>query len=94
MSIGGQAAYVDFVSPGQVNALVPSNVAPGSQPLTVTTTGGSTFGYVITVNPTQPEVYAPAFNINGNRYARGVAFRRCHLRSAARHDSWRDLQAG
>jgi uncharacterized protein (TIGR03437 family) len=69
VSIGGQAAFIDFVSPRQVNALVPSNVAPGPQQLTVTSAGGTTLGYVITVNPNQPEMYAPpAFYINGNQY--------------------------
>jgi len=69
VSVGGQAAYIDYISPGQVNALVPSNVAPGPQQITVTTPGGTTPGYVITVNPNQPEVYAPpAFNVGGNQY--------------------------
>ncbi len=70
VSIGGQAAFIDYVSPGQVNALVPSNVTAGPQSLTVTTGGGTTLSYVITVNPNPPEVYAPpAFYINGNQYA-------------------------
>jgi uncharacterized protein (TIGR03437 family) len=69
VSVGGEAAYIDYVSPGQVNALVPSNVATGPQELTVTTPGGTTLGYVITVYPNQPEVWAPpAFNIGGNQY--------------------------
>jgi len=67
--IGGQAAFLDFISPGQVNALVPSNVTPGPQSLTVTTGGGTSPSYVITVNPNQPELYAPpALYINGNQY--------------------------
>jgi uncharacterized protein (TIGR03437 family) len=73
VSIGGKAAFIDFISFGQVNALVPSNVAPGPQQLTVTTAGGTTLGYVITVYPNQPEMYAPpAFNINGNQYVAAV----------------------
>ena len=33
VTIGGQPAFIDYLSPGQVNAQVPSNVAPGSQPV-------------------------------------------------------------
>ncbi len=69
VNVGGQAAYIDYISLGQVNALVPSNVAPGPQQITLTTPGGTTPGYVITVNPNQPEVYAPpSFNVGGNQY--------------------------
>jgi uncharacterized protein (TIGR03437 family) len=49
--IGGQAACVAFISPGQVNALVPSNVASGSQPLTVTVDNVTSAAYSVTVNP-------------------------------------------
>jgi len=35
VSIGGQAAFVDYISPGQVNALVPSNVSTGPQSMAV-----------------------------------------------------------
>ena len=39
----------------------------------MTTAGGTTLGYVITVYPNQPEMYAPpAFNINGNQYVAAV----------------------
>ncbi len=73
VSVGGQAAFIDYVSSGQVNALVPSNVAPGPQQITVTTPGSTTPGYVITVNPTQPELWAPAaFNVGGNQYVAAV----------------------
>ncbi|HTP34261.1 MAG TPA: hypothetical protein VMJ75_18915, partial [Candidatus Acidoferrales bacterium] len=35
VTIGGQSAFIDYVSPTQVNAQVPSNVAPGPQPVVV-----------------------------------------------------------
>jgi hypothetical protein len=41
VTIGGQDAFVDFISPGQVNAQVPSNVATGTQPVVVMTAGGA-----------------------------------------------------
>lgn len=55
VNIGSQAAYVSFVSPKQINVLVP-DVGLGSMPLTVTTPGGSSAPF--TVNSQQ---YGPAF---------------------------------
>lgn len=69
VTIGGKAAFVDFISPGQVNALVPSNVAAGTQPITVTVGSLTSAAYSITVNPAQPGLDAPSsFNIGGNQY--------------------------
>src|SRR6202012_4312761 len=61
-------AYVDYVSPGQVNVQVPSDVPSGSQPIVVTTAGGQSLPYMITVNPVQPGVLAPlSFLTNGHQ---------------------------
>ncbi len=69
VTIGGQSAYIDYVSPGQVNAQVPSNVATGSQPVVVTTAGGSSLPYTITVNTTEPGLLAPpAFKLSAGQY--------------------------
>ena len=69
VSIGGQAAFLDYVSPGQVNAQVPSNVLTGTQPIVVTTAAGSSTAYNITVNATQPGMIAPpSFAIGGKQY--------------------------
>lgn len=68
--IGGQAAYVAYVSPGQINAQVPSNVAAGLQPLTVTTGAGTSAATNVQVNATQPGFNAPAvFKVGGRQYA-------------------------
>jgi uncharacterized protein (TIGR03437 family) len=68
VTIAGLPAYVDYVSPGQVNVQVPSGVPPGSQPIVVTTAGGQSVPYMITVNPVQPGVLAPlSFIINGQQ---------------------------
>ena len=68
--IGTQAAFVQYISPGQVNAQVPSNVAAGSQQLTLSTAVGTSAPYAITVNQTQPGLLAPpTFSIGGRRYA-------------------------
>ncbi len=69
VTIGGQSAFIDFVSPGQVNAQVPSGLASGNQPVVVTTAGGSSAAYNIVVNATEPGLLAPAvFNLPAGQY--------------------------
>ncbi|HEY4361935.1 MAG TPA: IPT/TIG domain-containing protein [Bryobacteraceae bacterium] len=68
--IGSTPAFVDYVSSNQINALIPSTVAPGTQQLTVQTDYGTSAPYNITINPRQAGVYAPAaFRIGGKQYA-------------------------
>jgi uncharacterized protein (TIGR03437 family) len=70
VTIGGADAFIDYISPGQVNAQVPSTVGTGPQPVIVKTAQSSTAPYTITVNPTQPGLLAPtSFNIGGVQYA-------------------------
>ena len=69
VTIGGQAAFIAYASPGQVNALVPSNVGTGQQQITVTTAIGTSNSYTVTVNPTAAGMLAPAYlNIGGVQY--------------------------
>jgi len=69
VTIGGQPAFIDFVSPGQVNAQVPSNVPAGAQTMTVTTPAGTSSTYPITVNALQPGMLAPPqFAVNNKQY--------------------------
>jgi uncharacterized protein (TIGR03437 family) len=69
VTIGGQAAFIAYVSPGQVNGQVPSNVATGQQQITVTTAAGTSAPYAVTVNPTAAGMLAPAsFKIGGVQY--------------------------
>ena len=69
VTIGGLAAYVSYISPTQINALVPSNVGLGSQPLTVDTSGGRSAAFTVNVNATEPGFYAPAsLNSGGKQY--------------------------
>jgi len=73
VSIGGQAAFVDFISGGQVNAQVPSNVATGTQSLTVKTAAGSSAAVTVTVNATEPGMFAPPLlNVGGTQYLGAV----------------------
>jgi uncharacterized protein (TIGR03437 family) len=67
--VGGQSAFVDYISADQVNVQVPLNLAAGTQPLIVTTAFGASAAYNLTVGP-QPGVYAPPFlTIGGKQYA-------------------------
>jgi uncharacterized protein (TIGR03437 family) len=55
VTIGGKAAYIDFISPGQINLLAP-DLAFGPLPLTVTTPGGTSATFTVTSSQ-----YGPAF---------------------------------
>jgi len=73
VTIGGEAAFVSYISGGQVNAQVPLDVGTGSQLLTVTTAGGTSAAYTLTVNATEPGLYAPpSDNIGGKQYAEAL----------------------
>ena len=69
VTIGNQAAFIDFISAGQVNAQVPSGVGTGQQTVTVSNGGAVSAPLTVTVNATQPGLYAPPnFNIGGKQY--------------------------
>jgi len=57
VSIGGAAAYVSYISPGQINAVAPQN-SSGSVSVTVTNSLGTSQDYTVTSNQ-----YSPAFFI-------------------------------
>jgi len=70
VTIGGKSAFIDYISPGQINALLPSDTPTGTQPLVVTNGKDTSAAYSLTVNPTQAGLLAPLnFNINGVQYA-------------------------
>jgi len=74
VTIGGQPAFIAYVSAGQVNAQVPSNVGPGPQQVTVSTLSGGSDPRTIIVNTVQPGLFAPPFfQIGGKQYA-GATF--------------------
>ena len=70
MSIGGQAAFVDYISATQVNAQLPSEhrhrrpaATDGHQ------RNGTSTAVNLTVNPTEPGLLAPAsFKVGANQY--------------------------
>ena len=69
VTIGGQAAFVDFISPLQVNVQVPGGVSTGPQPLVLTVGSNPSQPFTSTVNVTQPGLLAPPnFKIDGTQY--------------------------
>ena len=70
VTIGGQSSFIDYISPSQVNALVPSNVPTGLQQIMVTTAVGTSAAYNVTVNTAEPGLLSPSsFTIGGVQYA-------------------------
>jgi uncharacterized protein (TIGR03437 family) len=75
VSVGGQAAYIDYISPGQVNALVPSDVPYGTGEVNITLTNskGTSDPFPIYVYQTLPGLLAPAsFMLNNKQYVAAI----------------------
>jgi uncharacterized protein (TIGR03437 family) len=70
VTVGGQAAFTYFVSPGQIDVEVPGGVASGSQPVVVTTEAGASAPFNVTVNSRQPGLLAPTttFKVGATQY--------------------------
>ena len=70
VSVGGRDAFVYFISPGQINALIPSDVLPPSAQVTVTNAAGTSNAYTLALNPVQPGFLASAeFKVATTQYA-------------------------
>lgn len=70
VTVGGKSLFIDYVSAGQVNGQVPSDVATGPQQVIVTTATGSSAPFTINVNATEPGLLAPPqFKLSGTQYA-------------------------
>jgi uncharacterized protein (TIGR03437 family) len=68
VTIGGQSAFVSYISGNQLNVQVP-NVGTGPQPLIVNTPAGASPPYNLTISATEPGLLAPAsFTIGGKHY--------------------------
>ena len=69
VTIGGESAFIDYVSAIQVNVQVPSGVGTGSQPLILSTGSATSSAYSVKVAATDPGFWAPAsFKIGGDQY--------------------------
>ncbi|MEP6962980.1 MAG: IPT/TIG domain-containing protein [Acidobacteriota bacterium] len=67
VTIGGRAAYVSYVSPGQINIQVPDALPAGSHEIVVTNAVGSSAPYRITVEETLPGILAPPSLLAGDK---------------------------
>lgn len=56
VTVGGQAAYITFISPGQINILVPNNAGTGPKTVIVKQPAGTSAPFTTTSS-----VYSPAF---------------------------------
>ena len=56
VTVGGQTAYLYFISPGQINFIVPP-VAPGPQSVVVKTSAGSSAAFTVTVASSGPAFF-------------------------------------
>ncbi len=71
--IGGQAAFLSYVSPDQINAQIPSGVGLGSQEIRVITAGIASAPRSIDLNQVQPGLLAPAsFKLAGKQYTEAL----------------------
>jgi len=69
VQISNAAAFVEYISPTQLNVQVPSNVSTGSQQLTVSTAIGTSPPFNLQINTVQPGLYAPPqIAIGGKQY--------------------------
>ena len=70
VTIGGQKAFVEYISPGQIDVQTPSSIATGGPLPVVVTNGYSSAPFNVTVNVAAPGLLATApFQISGKQYA-------------------------
>jgi uncharacterized protein (TIGR03437 family) len=70
VTVASQAAYVEYVSPTQVDVQVAGGLGTGSQSVVVTTEAGSSAPFTVTMDAVQPGLLAtPSFDIGGTQYA-------------------------
>ena len=70
VTIGGKSAFIDYISPGQINALISSDTPTGTQQLIVRSGNDTSAPYNLTINATEAGFLAPPnFNTGGFQYA-------------------------
>jgi uncharacterized protein (TIGR03437 family) len=73
VTIGGQAAFISYISPDQIDAEVPSGAALGPQDIRVTTAAGTSDPRTVTVNQVQPGLLAPlSLKLGDKQYTQAV----------------------
>ncbi len=69
VTVAGKPAFIDYVSPHQVNVQVPSGIPTGKQQVVVTTFGGPSIGTTVTVNTVEAGMLAPpVFQLPAGQY--------------------------
>jgi uncharacterized protein (TIGR03437 family) len=69
VTIGGKAAFIRYISPGQVNVQVPDGIGTGPVPVVVTSGGTSSDAQNVTASDMLPGLLAPAsFKTNSGQY--------------------------
>ena len=70
VTVGGEAAYIAYVSPNRLKVQLPSNLTAGVNLLIVTNAAGASATYELTVNETEPGLQAPvAFRLDEKQFA-------------------------
>jgi uncharacterized protein (TIGR03437 family) len=73
VTLNGVNAYVNYVSPGQVNIQVPDNIPTGTVQLVVNYGGQASTPVSLTVNTTEPGLLAPAsFKVGSKQYVAAI----------------------
>ncbi|MCX6613492.1 MAG: IPT/TIG domain-containing protein [Acidobacteria bacterium] len=70
VTVGGVPAFVYFISPGQLNVLVPQSLRTGNLDVVVTTRGGRSAVFVVSSVAAVPALFR--FDPQGRRYAAAV----------------------
>ena len=69
VQVNGAPAYIYYISSGQINALAPENVTPGTASVTVTAGGVPSEAFPVQLLYTEPAMLSPAgFNVQGTQY--------------------------
>lgn len=74
VTIGGHSAYVDYVSPGQVNVQAPDGIPIGSGvPLVLTSGDDQSDPFILQTSAVAPALLAPSsFLVNGKQYVAAI----------------------
>lgn len=69
VNIGGAPAFIEYISPTQINAQVPFGISTGTLPITVTNVNGTSAALGVGVNGAAAGLLAPAsWKISGKQY--------------------------
>jgi uncharacterized protein (TIGR03437 family) len=73
VTVAGQPAYVEYVSPGQVDVQVAGGLGTGSQSVVLTTEAGASAPFPVTMDTVNPGLLAaPIFDIGGTQYVEAL----------------------